>query len=248
LTQLTANPHIIPDPSKWNYKQNTGQLDIKSGILNITGNPTNYNYGEEWIMANQGCIENNTLTMRAKVGVTSCSPSNQICKIGLSTDSLATNSNNIASITGIHSLESGGSTYDRHNIGSFWFGAWHTYDISRTGSSTIFIIDENSVYTSNKDSAGIERYPYILTRQSKKNIQVDYMFIHQYSATPPKVTIKPIKNYYQVIATNPGASDLTNYQLKLSGMGIVSQNESWNTAYIPENFNKHPIEPFFVLY
>jgi len=68
LKQLTANSHIIPDPSKWNYKQNTGQMDIKNGILTITGNPTNYNYGEEWIMAKRGCIENNTLTMRAKVG------------------------------------------------------------------------------------------------------------------------------------------------------------------------------------
>ena len=42
-------------------------------------------------------------------------------------------------------------------------------------------------------------------------------------------------------ATNPGASDLTNYQLKLSGLEIASQNESWNTEYIPENFDKHPI-------
>jgi hypothetical protein len=40
LKQLTANPHIIPDPSKWNYKQNTGQMDIKNGILTITGDPT----------------------------------------------------------------------------------------------------------------------------------------------------------------------------------------------------------------
>jgi len=31
LKQLTANLHIIPDPSKWNYKQNTGQMDIKNG-------------------------------------------------------------------------------------------------------------------------------------------------------------------------------------------------------------------------
>jgi hypothetical protein len=67
------------------------------------------------------------------------------------------------------------------------------------------------------------------------------MFIHQYSATPLKVTITKIQNYFQVIATNPGASDLTNYQLKLSGLGIASQNESWNTEYIPENFDKHPI-------
>jgi hypothetical protein len=67
------------------------------------------------------------------------------------------------------------------------------------------------------------------------------MFIHQYSATPLKVTITKIQNYFQVIATNPDASDLTNYQLKLSGLGIASRNESCNTEYIPENFDKHPI-------
>ncbi len=59
------------------------------------------------------------------------------------------------------------------------------------------------------------------------------MVIHQYSATPPKVTITPIQNYYQVRATNPDVSDLINYQLKLSGLGITSRNESWNTEYIP---------------
>ena len=210
-------------------------------VLIITGNPTNYNYGEEWIMANRGCIENNTLTMRAKVGVKSHSPSWQICKIGLSTDSLATHSNDLTYIAGTHYLESGGSAYDLHYIGSSWFGAWHTYDISRTGSSTIFIIDGSKAYSSNEDGVGVVRYPHIFTRQSKEKIQVDYMFIHQFSATPPKVTITPIQKYYQVIVTNLGASDLTNYQLKLSGMGIASQNESWNTEYIPENLDKHPI-------
>jgi len=216
-------------------------MDIKNGILTITGNPTNYNYGEEWLMANRGCIENNTLTMRAKVRVKTHSPSCQICKIGLSTDSLATHSNDLTSIAGAHYLESGGSTYDLHNIGSSWFGDWHTYDISRTGNSTIFIIDGSKAYISNEDSIEVVRYPHIFTRQSKEKVQVDYMFIHQYSATPLKVTITKIQNYFQVIATNPGASDLTNYQLKLSGLGIASQNESWNTEYIPENFDKHPI-------
>jgi len=241
LKQLTANPHIIPDPSKWTYKQNTGQMDIKNGILTITGNPTNYNYGEEWIIANHGCIENNTLTMRAKVGVKSHLPSCQVCKIGLSTDSLATHSNDLTSIAGTHYLESDGSTYDLHNIGSSWFGAWHTYDISRTGSSTIFTIDGSKAYSSNEDGVGVVRYPHIFTRQSKEKIQVDYMFIHQYSATPLKVTITKIQNYFQVIATNPDASVLTNYQLKLSGLGIASRNESWNTEYIPENFDKSMI-------
>ena len=115
------------------------------------------------------------------------------------------------------------------------------YDISRTGSSTIFTIDGSKVYSSNEDGVGVVRYPHIFTRQSKEKIQVDYMFIHQYSATPLKVTITKIQNYYQVSVTNPGASDLTNYQLKLSGLGIESRNESWNTEYIPENFDKSMI-------
>jgi hypothetical protein len=216
-------------------------MDIKNGILIITGNPTNYNYGEEWTMADRGCIENNTLTMRAKVGIKTHSPSCQICKIGLSTDSLAIHSNDLTSIAGAHYLESGGSIYNLHNIGSSWFEDWHTYDISRTESSTIFIIDGSKAYISNEDGVGVVRYPHIFTRQSKEKIQVDYSFIHQYSAIPLKVAITPIQNYFQVIATNPGASDLTNYQLKLSDLGIASQNESWNTEYIPENFDKHSI-------
>ena len=80
-----------------------------------------------------------------------------------------------------------------------------------------------------------------LNYKQPEKIQVDYMFIHQYSATPLKVTITKIQNYYQVSVTNPGASDLTNYQLKLSGLGIESRNESWNTEYIPENFDKSMI-------
>jgi len=226
LQQLTANPHIIPDPSKWIYKQNSGQIDIKNGTLTVTGNPTNYNYSEEWIMAKAGCTENNNLTIRAKWEVKSHTPSSQICKIGLSIDSLVINSNDLTSIGCIHYLESGDSICDLHKIGSFWFGNWHTYDIARTGSSTILSIDGSKVYISNEDEAGVMRYPHIFVRQSKENVQVDYMFIHQYSTTPPKVTITPIQNYFQVIATNPGASDLTNYQLKLSGLGITSQNES----------------------
>jgi hypothetical protein len=85
------------------------------------------------------------------------------------------------------------------------------------------------------------RSPHIFTKQSKEKIHVDYMVIHQYSTTPPKVTITPIQNYYQVRVTNPNASDLINYQLKLSCLGIISRNESQNTEYIPEDFDKHTI-------
>jgi len=243
LQHLTANPHIIPDPSRWNYKQNSGQIDIKNGTLTITGNPTNYNYSEEWIMAKKGCAENNTLTMRAKWKIRSHVPSTQICKIGLSIDSLVINSNDLTSIGCIHYLESGDSICDLHKIGSFWFGNWYTYDISRTGTSTILIINGIKVHISDADEVGIIRYPHVFARQSNENIQVNYMFIHQYSATPPKVTIIPTQNYFQVIATNPGASDLINYQLKLSGLGITSQNESWNTEYIPKNQIRSTIYP-----